>query len=191
VYTPAPGQPWNAPAGTPPYAAAPALAPGQGGPPVPPAEWGSRVVAFIIDSVILGFVFGVLYTITFLLSFATAAAGPGNRSVSSAISSIMCCVTFGVYPLALLGIGGFNRVYLVSKRGFSIGQGIMKLKVVDTRCNLLTMGSAALRFLVGMGLGIVPFGGLLDLLWPLWDVNKQTLHDKAVNSFVVPNSGGR
>jgi uncharacterized RDD family membrane protein YckC len=28
-------------------------------------------------------------------------------------------------------------------------------------------------------------GGLLDLLWPLWDEQRQTLHDKAVGSFVV------
>jgi len=27
--------------------------------------------------------------------------------------------------------------------------------------------------------------GILDLLWPLWDQWKQTLHDKVVNSYVI------
>jgi uncharacterized RDD family membrane protein YckC len=82
--------------------------------------------------------------------------------------------------------GLLNKVYLVSKRGYSVGQGLMKLKVVDSHGNSISMGTAVLRLLCTVGLGFVPVvGGFLDLLWPLWDKQRQTLHDKAVGTFVV------
>jgi uncharacterized RDD family membrane protein YckC len=79
-----------------------------------------------------------------------------------------------------------NKVYLVSKRGYSVGQGLMKLRVVDSHGNMIPMGTAVLRLLCTVGLGFVPVvGGFLDLLWPLWDKQRQTLHDKAVGTFVI------
>jgi uncharacterized RDD family membrane protein YckC len=46
-------------------------------------------------------------------------------------------------------------------------------------------GPAVLRAVVVIVLGVTVVGGLLDILWPLWDPRNQTLHDKAVNSLVV------
>ena len=46
-----------------------------------------------------------------------------------------------------------------------------------------------IRLLAQAGLGFIPLLGALDLLWPLWDVQRQTLHDKAVGSFVINNPG--
>jgi uncharacterized RDD family membrane protein YckC len=83
-------------------------------------------------------------------------------------------------------VGLFNGVYLVAQRGASIGQGVMNLKVVDVNGNLLTTGTAFIRLIARVALGFLPFvGPLLDLLWPLWDEKKQTLHDKAVGSYVL------
>nr|MBA3320186.1 RDD family protein [Pyrinomonadaceae bacterium] len=88
-----------------------------------------------------------------------------------------------------LGLGLYNKVFLVNKRGFSIGQGIMKLKVVDAMGNIPSIGTLILRLLVQLGMNAIPFVGvilvLLDLLWPLWDEKKQTLHDKAASTFVI------
>ena len=43
--------------------------------------------------------------------------------------------------------------------------------------------------LTQVGLSIVPFVGwilvLLDLLFPLWDEKKQTIHDKAASTYVI------
>jgi uncharacterized RDD family membrane protein YckC len=75
----------------------------------------------------------------------------------------------------------------VSQRGYSIGQGVVKVKVVDANGQLLTQGTAFVRLLAQAGMGLVPFLPLLDLLWPLWDVRRQTLHDKAVNCYVITN----
>ncbi len=61
----------------------------------------------------------------------------------------------------------------------------MKIKIIDAQGNKLSTGTAFIRLLAQVGLSIVPFGSFLDLLWPLWDVQRQTLHDKAVGSFAV------
>jgi len=73
----------------------------------------------------------------------------------------------------------------VSQRGCSIGQGVVKVKVVDPNGRFLTQGTAFVRLLAQAGMGLVPFLPILDLLWPLWDERRQTLHDKAVNCYVI------
>ena len=97
------------------------------------------------------------------------------------------CVIVAVisYLVSVFGVGLWNRVYLVSHRGSSVGQGLVGIKVVDVAGNRLTGGTAFVRLLAQAALSIVPFGGLLDLAWPLWDPRRQALHDKAVNCFVV------
>jgi uncharacterized RDD family membrane protein YckC len=91
-----------------------------------------------------------------------------------------------LFPVSSLLVGLFNGVYLVAQRGASIGQGVMHLKVVDINGNLLTTGTAFIRLIARVALGFLPMvGPLLDLLWPLWDDKRQTLHDKAVGSFVL------
>jgi uncharacterized RDD family membrane protein YckC len=46
-------------------------------------------------------------------------------------------------------------------------------------------GQSAIRWVVEFVLGITVIGGILDILWPLWDTRNQTLHDKAAGTVVV------
>ena len=48
-------------------------------------------------------------------------------------------------------------------------------------------GTAFIRLLAHFGCSLIPLAGMLDLLWPLWDPRRQTLHDKAVDSYVISN----
>jgi RDD family len=61
---------------------------------------------------------------------------------------------------------------------------------VDGSGNLLSQGAAFMRLLVRVALSFVPFLPMLDMLWPLWDERRQTLHDKAVNCYVINNPAG-
>jgi uncharacterized RDD family membrane protein YckC len=143
------------------------------------AEWADRVVGFLIDMVLVGAGMGILYFVVVGL-FATMSA------FGSGLAGGLCCMMILLFPISSLLVGLFNGVYLVAQRGASIGQGVMNLKVVDVNGNLLTTGTAFIRLLARVALGFVPFvGPLLDLLWPLWDEKKQTLHDKAVGSYVL------
>jgi uncharacterized RDD family membrane protein YckC len=143
------------------------------------AQWADRVVGFLIDMLLVGAGMGVLYAV--VGSALALMAGAGSN-----IAGGMCCMMIVLFPLSSLLVGLFNGVYLVAQRGSSIGQGVMHLKVVDINGNLLTTQTALIRLLARVGLSFVPMvGPLLDLLWPLWDDKHQTLHDKAVGSYVL------
>jgi uncharacterized RDD family membrane protein YckC len=159
----------------------------------PFAEWVDRVLAALIDGGISAAVMIVLYFIMGIVGGGLMAIGGGlGNDAGGAIGSLgflSCCIGFLLAAVSVFAVGIYNKVFLVSKRGFSIGQGIMKLKLVDANGNIPQMGTLVLRLLVQVGLGFIPFVGiflgLANALWPLWDEKKQTLHDKAVGTFVL------
>jgi len=189
-YTPSvPPQPsWSPSYGGGYPAATPAMAPTMNY-----ALWSDRVLGHLVDLLFVMVGMGALYLVGIVIfsifGIVGGALGSAGAEDAGAVSTLfgggMCCIVFVLFPLATLLIGAYNKVYLVSKRGASIGQGVMKLKVVNERGELLPIGTALLRLLAQIGLAFVPIGGLLDLLWPLWDEKRQTLHDKAVSSFVI------
>jgi len=146
------------------------------------APWSTRVLGYLIDSFLVGGCMLVLYLILGSM-LATMAHLGGDYNVAGG----MCCMMILLFPAATLLVGLFNRVYLVASRGYSIGQGVVHVKVVDGNGNLLTTGTAFIRLLAQAAMGFVPILPLLDLLWPLWDERRQTLHDKAVGSYVIHN----
>jgi len=149
------------------------------------ATWGTRAIGYIVDALLVGVGMAVLYLVIGSMLASTLHLMGGHDAAGG-----LCCLMILLFPLATLGVGFYNSVYLVAQRGFSIGQGIVKIKVVDANGNLLTQGTAFVRLLVRVALSFVPVLPLLDLLWPLWDVRRQTLHDKAVNCYVVNNPSG-
>lgn len=186
VPAPAAGQP---PAPADPMSVSPPAMPSQPvayvspGPPLPPgatyAQWGDRVVGYLIDMLLVGAGMFLLYLVTG--GMLAMLSGMGSH-----LAGGMCCMMIILFPVASLLVGIYNRVYLVAQRGASIGQGVMKLKVVDSNGNLLSMGTAGIRLLAQVALSFVPVvGPLLDLMWPLWDEKRQTLHDKVVSSYVL------
>ena len=147
------------------------------------AQWGDRALGYLID---IGLGVGVMIVL-FIIFGILAAIGAGIGGSDDVAGGIVC-IGISISALAMFGLGFYNKVYLVSKRGFSIGQGIMHLKVVDANGNTPTTGALVLRLLVQFGLPYVPFGAivsLVDHLFPLWDEKKQTIHDKAASTYVI------
>ena len=99
------------------------------------------------------------------------------------------CCAIALFPLAGLLVGLWNKVYLVSKTGSSLGQGAMRIMVVNAQGQLVSQGTALLRLVTHTAMGFVPFLSFIDLLWPLWDDRRQTLHDKVANTYVVNRPG--
>ncbi|HKP72092.1 MAG TPA: RDD family protein [Pyrinomonadaceae bacterium] len=149
------------------------------------AEWIDRVLAALIDGGLNIALMIVLFVVFGLLTAAGASVGGDDNPLPGGILCLGMLITF----ISVFGLGIFNKVYLVSKRGASIGQGAMKLKVVDATGNVPPLGTLLLRLLVQVGFSFIPFVSiflvLLDVLWPLWDDHKQTLHDKVANTFVI------
>src|SRR5215469_1625476 len=151
------------------------------------ATWGTRAIGYIVDALLIGVGMGILYVVVgalFASMFHLADFASGGANWGMAPRGF-CCMWLIMFPLATFFVGIYNSVFLIAQRGYSIGQGVVKVMVVDGNGNLLTTGAAFVRLLVRVAFGFVPFLPALDLLWPLWDVRRQTLHDKAVNCYVI------
>lgn len=130
----------------------------------PYASYGQRVGAYLIDVLIIGAIL--------LLFFALGAASENAT------------------PFVFLGIFGLASVVykpiMEGAKGQTLGKMALKIKVVRAvDGGKIGYGEAFIRWLVGAIIGFVPFGSLVDLLWPLWDQYKQTLHDKVAKTIVV------
>jgi uncharacterized RDD family membrane protein YckC len=151
------------------------------------ATWGTRAIGYIVDALLVGVGMAILYVVVgavFASMFHLADFASGGTNWGMAPRGF-CCMWLMLFPLGTFLVGIYNSVFLIAQRGYSIGQGVVKVMVVDANGNLLTTGAAFVRLLVRVAFGFVPFLPALDLLWPLWDVRRQTLHDKAVNCYVI------
>jgi uncharacterized RDD family membrane protein YckC len=121
------------------------------------AGFWRRFAAALIDGILLGIVSGILQ----------AVVGPG-----------------GGYGLGtLVTIGYF--VYFHGTTGQTPGDAALSIRVVGKDDGApIGYGRAFVRWLVSLVSGVVI---VLGYLWMLWDSEKQTWHDKAANSVVVPS----
>lgn len=181
-YQSEPNQPWGSPppGGPPPYGQPPGAQPygnqdygGQppGYQPYPNqpyanqpgqpalAGWWYRVGATVIDGLIIGIPSVIIYA----------------TSKSLALYYVFYGIVGLVYFTLLIGSGGRT-----------VGNMALGTKTVDSAGGTtIGYGRAFVRWLVSFILGITGIGGLLDILWPLWDDKNQTIHDKAASSVVV------
>lgn len=133
------------------------------------ASWGLRVLATLVDYVVLILPELLIYTIAW--------------SSSSLLARVMVIVLQGVY-----------LVWLLAKpNGQTIGNRFAKTKVVNARTGRTLTFSQSLQRWLFIALFTVVFAfvpvlallELLDVLWPLWDKRNQTLHDKFAQTLVV------
>lgn len=138
---------------------------GFGGTPGPLAEWPQRALGGLIDYVGPGIVLTLVFFVT--------------RSLA----------LYFLLWLVSLAWGGYNA-YLNGTTGQSIGKKVVGLKVLGEQTGqVIGAGMGIVRWLIPAIIGFIPCIGfiffIVDLLFPLWDSKKQTLHDKAVKSVVV------
>ena len=136
----------------------PGMAPA-GGASGPRASFGRRLVAVIVDSILLGIVFGIVY----------AVLDPVTTNVISLIGGL-------VYYSYLEG----------SASGQTLGKRALSIRVIDFRGGgPIGFGRGVIRY-IGKLVSSIPI--LLGFLWMLWDREKQTWHDKIATTVVVPES---
>jgi uncharacterized RDD family membrane protein YckC len=151
------------------------------------ALWASRAIAAIIDVAITMVVVIALYIIVGILGGAMSLLGGATGSDDVAgLAGCLGCISFLVLPAAAnLAFGFYNKVHLVGTRGASIGQAQQKLRVVTASGDLVPTKTLVLRLIIQTVFIFLPVVPLIDLLWPLWDEKRQTLHDKAVDTYVI------
>jgi uncharacterized RDD family membrane protein YckC len=149
------------------------------------AEWWQRAVALIIDTVVIGIPAAILIA---LVGISTI----GNLTTTDQFGNDTLNAT-AVRHLALgaliaFGIGIVYRTILEgSARGQTVGKMAMGIAVKDLDDGgSIGYARAFGRWLVGYILWVIIYiPGIVDLLFPLWDSKRQTLHDKAVRSVVL------
>ncbi len=129
---------------------------------VPLASWGARAVGALADGVIIG-------VPTYFMAL--------GLDVRSRIG----------YVYLDLVVSFVYSFFLVGFFGHTLGMGVLRLQAVEAREGRTPIGAvrAAIRSATAGLLSIIPFGGLVDLLWPLWDPRNQTIHDKAAGTVVL------
>jgi uncharacterized RDD family membrane protein YckC len=109
-----------------------------------------------------------------------------NRQVTP--GSILAAV--GVFLVAYVLIATAIQVtYLVIQLGIwgkTLGNRAVSTVVVNADDGAaIGWGKAIGRTGAAVALNLTLIGGLLDVLWPLWDERMQTLHDKMAGTLVV------
>jgi uncharacterized RDD family membrane protein YckC len=149
---PPPGQPPSAPPPPEPQAQA-----WQQGPSGPRASFGRRLVAILVDGVVIGVVEGIAIAIF-------------GRGAGYGISTL-----FGLLYVAFLEGG---------PKGQTLGKMALGIRVIDF--NTGGPIGYARGFLRYIGKLISAIACFLGYLWMLWDKEKQTWHDKIATTVVVP-----
>ena len=171
---------------------------GYGGGPMSPqgrplASWGKRVGAGLIDALVLLL---PIIAASALLGVGAFAGGDLECTTNPTTGFTECTggdtsfvVTLILAQLVPFIIQGLYSTFMNGgERGQTVGKRVVNIQVRDEATGgPIGYGKAFLRWLVGALLSVFTcgIGGILDILWPLWDNKRQTLHDKVVNSLVV------
>jgi uncharacterized RDD family membrane protein YckC len=158
------------------------------------ADWWPRAFALLVD------LFVTVVPTILVLTIVDAVMVPGSldpftneidattRSIAMIVALALCYIVFFSAYFALLN---------GADAGATLGKRLMRIRVADQYDgSSIGPGRAFLRwvligaFWIGAADGTVigaflSLPGLLNLLWPLWDPQRQAWHDKLANSVVV------
>jgi uncharacterized RDD family membrane protein YckC len=149
----------------------------------PLAPWWKRLVAIIIDGVILGLTF-------FVIALVIGAAAAGHTTSNTNQNPSGGSILGAIFVLSLIGAIPSSIYYAAmngSRRGQTVGKMALGISVRDARTGAaIGFWRALARFLITVvfqWLLYIPY--ILDSLAPLWDVRRQAWHDKVAHSVVV------
>lgn len=120
------------------------------------ADIGERFIALVIDSLIIGFVGGLV--------------GVGGNAL------------WGGGILGFILGAGYQWYFLTQQNGQTPGKMIMNLRVIKVDGTPISDAEAVLRY-VGYLINSPIF--MLGWLWATWDPNNQGWHDKIARTYVV------
>ncbi|TFG67405.1 MAG: RDD family protein [Anaerolineales bacterium] len=139
------------------------------------ADFGQRLVAYIIDTFIVGLIAGIP---------GGCLAVTGSFALKDTEAGIGILVILVLLTVVISIVGSILYYGLMwSKTGQTVGKKLMGIKVV-------TADGVPPGFWLAIGratIGYALSSAVMDLgfLWMLWDDQQQTLHDKLFGTYVV------
>ena len=155
------------------------------------AHWGKRVGATLIDSLIMG-----LAMIPYYIGLGMTTAGAstevdpitGQTTTTMGETSGLGLALMGLGFLLYLAVFIWNICIKQGKTGYSIGKGVMGIKLVKADSGQpIGAGMSFVRQLAHLVDAIPCYIGFL---WPLWDAKKQTFADKIMSTYVIDQPKG-
>jgi uncharacterized RDD family membrane protein YckC len=191
-YPPPPGGGYQAP---PSQAATGYPPPAATGPALPKeayTPWGTRVLAWLIDFIPLAILEGIGWGL--LLGTQETACITDTSEYDLGEFCATGASTLGQISIIVTGVIAliywvWNLGYRQGTTGSSIGKSIMKFKIVNEKTGQpVGFGMSVLREVIywvaaGLCLGVL---WLVAVLFPLWDVKRQTLVDKILTHVALP-----
>ncbi|HMT89692.1 MAG TPA: RDD family protein [Dermatophilaceae bacterium] len=147
------------------------------------ASWGDRVVAYLLDQLLMAPAW-ILYIAGFIVLIVNSGT-KNSRGVTVGVNA--AGMTAGMLMLAVsglffVGVGIWNLWIRQGRTGQSWGKSKRGLYIVGQETGaLIGMGNNILRQLAH----IVDSAIYIGYLWPLWDAHKQTLADKIMKTVVI------
>jgi uncharacterized RDD family membrane protein YckC len=161
----------------------------------PLADAVTRLLARIIDGLILGFGLGLVGTVLIvlltLLVGGVFAAGAGTDSGGLGAAGVFIAIVgYAIVIALMIGVAYWYECEYPKGTGQTIGKKTMKIAVVRLDNGPVDRGTLAKRYFSQIGMGFVPFLGLANVLWLLWDKPyQQCLHDKWPSTTVIKLPG--
>ena len=153
----------------------------------PLADFGSRLLAYILDGLIVGGAAMVVALPVFFIVFFSMLDTTAEAPETGAFIGRILLLEVGLLAVLLVG-HYFYYVEMIYRSGQTVGKKVAKVRVVPIDPSVrMTRGIAAKRFLAHIVAGtVIPFFSYLDGFWQLWDKPYlQTLHDKFAQTVVV------
>ncbi|GAA2776725.1 RDD family protein [Saccharopolyspora taberi] len=144
------------------------------------AEWGPRVLGYLIDAGIPGAIAAIVYLIAALMIGASISS-TGSFGAVAVIGVIFMVLVY----LGIIGFQIWNLAYRRGTTGQTLGQKVVKIKTVDEMTGQpIGFGQAFLRQLCHIVDSII-CGLPIGWLAPLWEEKNQTWADKIMKTVVV------
>jgi uncharacterized RDD family membrane protein YckC len=184
-------QPGESPYGATPYGSAP-----YGAAPGPQASRFARLVARIVDNILVGIVAAIIGApflreiVTVFRDYVESIPTDGSEPPDPSALTSELTGPLLKYGLIATLISGAYYVTLTALRGATLGKSLLGLKVQRLADQAKpTWTDSLLRWATTDLPGLIPSVGgiysLLDSLWCLWDPKRQCLHDKLPKTLVV------
>jgi uncharacterized RDD family membrane protein YckC len=158
------------------YSATPGLPGGS-----PYASWGLRLGGYLIDGVILGVVQVILNAGFRHTNALTLHMTMTNNNGTVRHNSI----SFVAIGLGLVVALAYSTVFIGSA-GKTVGMMAVGVRCVrDETREAVGYGKAFARSLVEIIFRITVIVWIIDMLFPIWDAKRQTIHDKVVSTVVL------
>ena len=148
------------------------------------ADFFSRFVAFVMDSIFSGLapiIPGLVIAVALILLVGGAQGDPASVAEESAQDNQQRDAAIAGFYLGYIA-GWFVYHWISNATGGGWGKRIVGIRVISLDTNRApTAGAAFLRALVSVVSGTLYLG----YLWALWDPQRRTWHDKASGTTVI------